>query len=68
MPDLLPIFPLKLDKKTPSHPEQFITFEVAHYVGFSLEQEYEFLCIPTEHERQIYLIERKTPMPLGSGM
>lgn len=36
--------------------EQFVTFNLAHHVGFSIEQEYEFLCLPTELERQHYMI------------
>ena len=37
-------------------PEDFSTYELAHHVGFSLKQEYEFLCIPTELERQSFML------------
>ena len=47
---------LHLNKTPPNDPKQFVSFDVAHYVGFSLEQEYEFLCIPTEKDRQNYLL------------
>jgi Lon protease-like protein len=46
---------MHLNKKPPIDSKQFVSFDVAHYVGFSLEQEYEFLCIPTEQARQRYL-------------
>jgi ATP-dependent Lon protease len=46
---------LHLHKKPPDDPAKFISFDVAHYVGFSLAQEYEFLCLPQERARQQYL-------------
>jgi Lon protease-like protein len=46
---------MHLNKTPPNDPERFVSFDVAHYVGFSLEQEYEFLCISTERDRQNYL-------------
>ena len=43
-----------------TYPEEFEgnygTFEIAHKVGFSQQQEYNFLQIPTEVERQNYLL------------
>lgn len=33
------------------------TFEVGHYIGLSLEQEYELLCIESENKRQDYIID-----------
>lgn len=36
--------------------ENFYTFEIAHKVGLNKDQEYDFLQIPTEMERQEYLI------------
>jgi hypothetical protein len=48
---------LNINSKIPDKlEEQFTTYNLAHHVGFSIEQEYEFLCIPTELERQQYMI------------
>ena len=45
---------LSINKSIPS---DFSTYDVAHHVGFSLDQEYHFLCIPTELERQNYMLQ-----------
>ena len=47
---------LNLEDKVPETKEQITTYNLAHHVGFSIEQEYEFLCLPTELERQNYLL------------
>ncbi len=55
---------LNIKKEIPENSSSFQTYEIAHHVGFSLEQEYEFLCIPTEVDRQEYLqshLERLIP-------
>jgi Lon protease-like protein len=36
---------------------EFNTYHIAHHVGFSLEQEYEFLCLMSERQRQNYMFE-----------
>ena len=48
---------LNIQKKVPENNDTFLTFDVAHHVGFTIEQEYAFLCIPTEQQRQTYMIE-----------
>lgn len=56
---------LKIDKEVPEDPAEMRTFDLAHHVGFSLEQEYQFLCIPDETARQEYMrehLERVLPM------
>lgn len=56
---------LKINKEVPKEPDQFQTYDIAHHVGFSLEQEYEFLCIPKERDRQEYMeahIQRLIPV------
>lgn len=56
---------LKIDKEVPEDPAEMRTFDLAHHVGFSLEQEYQFLCIPDEAARQEYMrehLERVLPM------
>jgi len=47
---------LKIKKTVPTDPVAFYTFNVAHNVGFSIEQEYEFLQIISEKERQDFLL------------
>lgn len=56
---------LDIDKEVPGNPAQFRTFDLAHHVGFSLHQEYQFLCIPEETSRQQYMrehLEKMLPM------
>lgn len=47
---------LNIKKEVPENDPAFRTYSVAHHVGFSIEQEYEFLCIPGEIDRQRYMI------------
>lgn len=48
---------LQLSKPGLTDRDDLIAFEVAHYVGMSLEQEYDLLSIMDETERQKFLIE-----------
>ena len=49
--------------------ELFYTTQVAHKVGFNFEQEYYFLQIPTEIERQNYVINHlKSLIPIARNM
>jgi ATP-dependent Lon protease len=48
---------LKIQKKLPLQASLVKTHHLAHFVGFTIEQEYEFLCIDTEEARQNYMIE-----------
>lgn len=48
---------LNIIKELPQDAASFTTYSIAHYVGFAIEQEYEFLCIETEEKRQDYMIE-----------
>jgi len=36
---------------------EFKTYNIAHHVGFSIEQEYQFLCLPTEKTRQEFMLD-----------
>jgi len=47
---------MDIDKSIPEPTVKHFTFKIAHHVGFSLEQEYEFLCIPTEFDRQKFML------------
>ncbi len=48
---------LKIEKDIPKNKEDYSTYEIAHHVGFSLEQEYEFLCLRSELERQQFMLD-----------
>lgn len=47
---------MKIDKRLEALDRDFITFEIAHKVGFNKNQEYQFLQIISELERQRYMI------------
>ena len=47
---------LNIDKALPNGPSDFLTFDIAHHAGMSTEQEYELLSMPTEKERQNFMI------------
>lgn len=47
---------MNITKPLPEHTPDFNTYQIAHLVGFSLEQEYELLCIPEEIRRQEYML------------
>ena len=53
---------LKINKSLPSGASDLQTYLVAHHVGFSIEQEYELLSIPTEYQRQEYLLSHLTSL------
>ncbi len=48
---------LSIKKDIPKDRSDFSTFEIAHHVGFSLEQEYNFLTISNEVDRQEFMFE-----------
>jgi hypothetical protein len=48
---------LRVDKELPESLSDFNTYEWAHHVGFSLEEEYKFLCMLDETERQEVMLE-----------
>ena len=47
---------LNIRKELPDDPRHFQTFDVAHHAGFSIEQEYELLCLPKEQDRQLFML------------
>ena len=51
---------MKIQKAVPSNTADFKTYDIAHYVGFTIEQEYEFLCMQTEAERQDFMDDHLT--------
>ena len=60
---------LNINSKISDAKEQYATYSLAHHVGFSIEQEYEFLCLSTELERQRYmLIHLKRLIPVVQEM
>ena len=46
---------LKVDKDFKKSDEQLNSYDLAHHVGFSLQEEYEFLNLMHERQRQEYL-------------
>ena len=48
---------LSIKKNIPKDKSDFSTFEIAHHVGFSIEQEYELLTIPNELQRQEFMLD-----------
>jgi Lon protease-like protein len=48
---------LQIKKPLPENTPGFHTFDIAHLVGFNLEQEYELLSIPVERDRQTYMLD-----------
>jgi ATP-dependent Lon protease len=48
---------LKINKKFPDSTAELSSFDLAHYIGLTLEQEYALLCIEKEEARQDFLLE-----------
>ena len=47
---------LGVDKKIKSVEEGFSTYDIGHYVGLSLEQEYQMLTLRSAYPRQTFLL------------
>jgi len=47
---------LKVNKKTPKSPSLFRTFDIAHYIGLNIEQEYALMTVPSELEGQQFVL------------
>lgn len=48
---------LKINKDLNLNAEKFSSYDVAHHLGFSLDQEYTLLCITDENTRQDMVLE-----------
>lgn len=60
---------LKIKKTIPINPKNIRTFQLAHHVGFSHQQEYDFLQIPSERTRQVMMNEHlKKMIPIVEEM
>lgn len=46
---------LNVEEKFPAHKMSMISYEVAHFIGLSKQQEYELLCLLTEVQRLEYI-------------
>lgn len=46
---------LRMPKGKIPSPDNLLSFDIGHFVGFSLEQEYELLCLLSEKERQQFI-------------
>lgn len=53
---------LNIKKPIPKDGNAFSTYEIAHHVGFSLEQEYEFLTLASEVQRQDFILNHMTEL------
>lgn len=60
---------LKIDKKLPKSPSLFRIFDIAHYIGLDMKQEYGLLALPTESERQAFVFQHlKQLIPVVKNM
>lgn len=60
---------MNISNVTINDPSIFRTHQLAHKVGFNLDQELEFLEIPTEEERQSYMLEHLSKLlPMAEEM
>ena len=48
---------LRVRKKIEETPENFSTYQYAHHIGLSLEQEYELLTISSEENRRRFMLQ-----------
>ena len=46
---------LKVEKKFPKADEELLSYDIAHHVGFSIEEEYELLRLDKELHRQEFI-------------
>lgn len=46
---------LNVEEKFPAHKTSMISYEVAHFIGLSRQQEYELLCLLSEVQRLEYI-------------
>ena len=46
---------LKINKKIPKSPSLFRIFDIAHFIGLDIDQEYALLTLPDELERQQFV-------------
>ncbi|MDF1864457.1 MAG: LON peptidase substrate-binding domain-containing protein [Saprospiraceae bacterium] len=53
---------MNIKKEVPQLTSEFNTFQIAHLVGFSINQEYKFLQISEERNRQDYLLNHLTKL------
>ena len=44
-------------KKIPTDAQSFVSFDIAHHLGLSIDQEYTLLCMENEEVRQQYIFE-----------
>lgn len=60
---------LKIKKKLPKSAANFRIYDIAHYIGLDINQEYNLLSIPTELERQAFALNHlKSLIPMIENM
>ena len=58
---------MKINDLPKGFEKDFISFDIAHKIGLSIEQEFELLQIPGENDRQLYILnhlERIVPLAI----
>ena len=59
---------LKLEKEFLKHDEELLSYDIAHHIGLSVEQEFELLCLFEEDQRLEYLKRYlSNAIPVASG-
>ena len=59
----------KIDKKLPRAAHTFRIYDIAHFIGLSIDQEYALLTLPTELERQEFTLKHlKKLIPVVENM
>nr|MBP6625212.1 peptidase S16 [Chitinophagaceae bacterium] len=48
---------LEVNKKYPKNDEELFAYDIGHYLGLGIGQEYELLTLLSESERQEYIIQ-----------
>jgi len=60
---------LDIKKKLPKGAANFRIYDIAHYIGLDIKQEYDILVIPTELERQVFALNHlKSLLPMIENM
>lgn len=60
---------LNIKKNLPDKKAMPISYKIGHHIGLNIEQEYALLALPTEEERQNYILDHlQTLLPIAREM
>ncbi len=60
---------LNINRKLPKSPSFFRVFDIAHFIGLNIQQEYALLTLPSELERQEFVVKHlKKLIPIVKNM